>query len=142
MRTVIIESPFAGDVDANLAYLRRAIRHSLTVKGEAPFASHALYTQPGILDDANPAERDHGILAGFAWRRAADATVFYIDRGVSTGMIWGAKDAKEIGHEIVIRAIAPVTSLCLFDAIATLGLDDYPYCTDLNLEHPCSPRGR
>ena len=40
MRLVVVESPYAGDVEANLAYLRRAMRDCL-LRGEAPFASHA-----------------------------------------------------------------------------------------------------
>ena len=47
---VIIESPFAGDVDKNIEYARKCVRDSLN-RGEAPSASHLLYTQPGILDD-------------------------------------------------------------------------------------------
>lgn len=51
MRRVIIESPYAGNVEANATYLRRCLRDSL-LRGEAPFASHAIYTLPGVLDDA------------------------------------------------------------------------------------------
>jgi hypothetical protein len=43
------------------------------LRGEAPIASHLLYTQPGVLNDGVPAERAHGIEAGLAWLRAADA---------------------------------------------------------------------
>lgn len=58
MILVIIESPYAGDVDRNLEYLRAAMRDCLK-RGEAPFASHALYTQPGVLDDGSRmVERD------------------------------------------------------------------------------------
>lgn len=53
MIRVIIESPYAGDVDANLTYLRACLRDCL-LRGEAPFASHGLYAQPGVLDDAIP----------------------------------------------------------------------------------------
>ena len=85
MKLVILESPYAGDVEANVAYARKCMRDSLT-RGEAPIASHLLYTQPGVLDDGDPFEREHGIAAGLAWRRVADAAVFYVDRGWSTGM--------------------------------------------------------
>lgn len=68
MRLVIVESPFAGDLPKNIAYARAAVRDSLA-RGEAPIASHLLYTQPGILDDDIPAERQWGIDAGLAWRR-------------------------------------------------------------------------
>jgi hypothetical protein len=41
MRWVILESPYAGDVEANVAYARAAVRDSL-MRGEAPIASHLL----------------------------------------------------------------------------------------------------
>ena len=54
MERVIIESPFAGDVDRNLRYARAAMRDCL-LRGESPYASHLLYTQPGVLNDDIPA---------------------------------------------------------------------------------------
>lgn len=86
MKRVIIESPYAGDVEANVAYARSAMRDSLN-RGEAPIASHLLYTQPGILRDDMPDERQHGIDAGLAWRAVAELAVFYVDRGWSSGML-------------------------------------------------------
>ena len=46
MRQVIFESPYAGNVEENVAYARAAVRDSL-LRGELPIASHLLYTQPG-----------------------------------------------------------------------------------------------
>lgn len=99
MRLVIIESPFAAPkgtpveiapsiVARHLRFLRACARDCLA-RGEAPFASHAFYTQPGVLDDRSVAEREHGIKAGFAWREMAEATVVYTNLGVSTGMQYG-----------------------------------------------------
>lgn len=104
MRLVIIESPYAGDVEANLEYARRAVRDSLA-RGEAPIASHLLYTQPGILDDSAPTERQQGIDAGLAWRRVAEASVVYTDRGISAGMQYGIRAAAEAGISIEYRSI-------------------------------------
>lgn len=84
-KLVIIESPYAGDIEANVAYARACLRDSLN-RGEYPIASHLLYTQPGVLRDEEPAERQWGIDAGLAWRRVADRAVFYIGRGWSGGM--------------------------------------------------------
>lgn len=95
MRRVIIESPYAGDVERNLRYLRACMADCLA-RGEAPFASHGLYTQPGVLDDTKPEERKLGIEAGFAWRGAADATVVYTDLGGSRGMDLGIKAAERL----------------------------------------------
>jgi hypothetical protein len=98
MRRVIVESPFGGDVERNLRYLRACMADCLA-RGESPYASHALYTQPGVLDDTKPDERAKGIAAGFVWRRAADATVFYLDLGTSRGMELGMADALGMAAE-------------------------------------------
>ena len=54
------------------------------MRGEAPFASHLLYTQ--VLDDEDPKSRRMGIDAGIDWGAAAEARVVYEDLGVSPGM--------------------------------------------------------
>jgi hypothetical protein len=104
MRLVILESPYAGDVEANEAYARLCVRDSLS-RGEAPIASHLLYTQPGILDDTNPKERQWGIDAGLAWGIVADATVVYTDIGMSTGMKHGISDAELSLRPVEYRSI-------------------------------------
>ncbi|WP_277969286.1 hypothetical protein [Sphingomonas echinoides] len=85
MRLVILESPYAGDVERNVAYARACLADSLA-RGEAPIASHLLYTQPGVLNDESADERALGIAAGLAWKSVADAQVFYVDLGWSKGM--------------------------------------------------------
>jgi len=104
MRLVIIESPFAGDVEKNIRYGRACMKDCLS-RGEAPYASHLLYTQEGVLDDTVPEEREWGVQAGFAWRQAADATVVYGDLGVSKGMEYGIKDAEEKGRSSEYRVL-------------------------------------
>ncbi len=104
MRRVILESPFAGDLEKHLAYARRALRDSL-MRGEAPIASHLLYTQLGVLDDLVPAERAMGIEAGLAWGIEADATVVYADLGVSLGMGYGIARAVREGRPVEFRKI-------------------------------------
>ena len=115
MRRVIVESPFAGkntlsgfalDMDravrikiettANILYARAAVRDSV-LRGEAPIASHLLLTQPGILNDDVPEERNLGIEAGLAWRDVADASAVYVDRGISGGMRYGIDLAGDSG---------------------------------------------
>jgi len=107
VKRVIVESPFAGDVGRNLAYVRACMADCLR-RGEAPYASHALYTQPGVLDDTDPVERKLGIEAGFAWRAAADLTVFYIDLGSSRGMKLGLEDCEQKGKPFETRALLGV----------------------------------
>jgi hypothetical protein len=104
MRRVILESPFAGDVDANVAYARACVRDAL-LRGEAPLASHLLYTQQGILNDDDRNERSHGINAGHAWMHLADAVVVYTDRGISIGMAAGISLAKFHGVTVEYRSI-------------------------------------
>lgn len=104
MRLVIVESPYAGDVEENVEYARRCVRDSLS-RGEAPIASHLLYTQPGILDDDIPHERNWGIEAGLAWRAVAHASVVYTDRGISTGMKLGIEAAERAGLPVEYRSI-------------------------------------
>lgn len=106
MYLVIIESPFAGDIELNQRYLRACMRDCL-LREEAPFASHGLYTQPGVLDDGVPSERTLGIQAGFAWRAAADRTVVYEDLGVSSGMLAGIADSYAKGIPVHYRKLGP-----------------------------------
>ncbi len=103
-RRVILESPYAGEVNANVIYARRALRDSL-MRGEAPIASHLLYTQRGVLDDLVPEERQHGIDAGLAWGGQAEMTVCYVDRGISRGMEYGIEKARAEGRLIEYRKI-------------------------------------
>lgn len=104
MRLVVIESPYAGEVERNLRYLRAAMRDCL-LRGEAPFASHALYTQQGVLDDFNRVERAHGIAAGFMWGQQAHATVVYSDLGVTDGMRAGIANAESFGRPVEYRSL-------------------------------------
>jgi hypothetical protein len=104
MTTVIVESPFAGDVERNVRYARACMRDCL-LRGEAPYASHLLYTQEGVLNDNIETERNHGIAAGFAWRSVAEKTVVYGDLGTSRGMEFGIAHAKNAGHPIEYRSL-------------------------------------
>ena len=106
MRLVILESPYAGDIDAHTEYARACLRDCL-LRGESPLASHLLYTQLGVLRDKVPEERQMGIRAGLAWARVADATVVYVDHGVSAGMRQGIQKAKELGRPVETRRLVP-----------------------------------
>lgn len=104
MKLVIIESPYAGDIEANVEYARRCVRDSV-LRGEAPIASHLLFTQVGILKDEIPGERALGIRAGLEWRRVADVSVFYCDRGWSSGMLAALHTAVAKMLPMEIRAL-------------------------------------
>lgn len=102
MKLVVIESPFAGDVEENIAYGRRALADSLR-RGEAPIASHLLHTQ--VLDDLAPDERRLGIAAGHAWIAVCDLVAVYADRGISRGMRAGMARARDEGRPVELRYI-------------------------------------
>lgn len=102
--TVVIESPYAGDVKKNMRYLRACMRDCILRK-EAPYASHGLYTQDDVLRDDVPEERKLGIEAGFALRNRLHKTMVYTDLGYSTGMRYGIKHAEDAGHPIEYRTL-------------------------------------
>ena len=89
MRRVVVESPYgaatAAEIERNVRYARACLTDCLR-RGEAPLASHLLYTQPGVLNDAVSDERERGMRAGFAWTEVAELIAVYTDLGVSRGM--------------------------------------------------------
>ena len=107
MIKVVLESPYAGDVERNVKYARECVRDSLS-RGEAPIASHLLYTQEGVLDDDIPEERSWGIEAGLVWKSVADKHVFYTDYGISKGMEYALQYASENNIPIEMRNLYEV----------------------------------
>lgn len=109
MRLVIVETPFKGknpeEQQRNIDYARACAHDCLVNHGEAPFLSHLLYTQPGILNDEIPEERQLGIDAGLAWGVFAEATVVYTDLGISEGMEYGIRNAENAGRPIEYRKL-------------------------------------
>mgnify|MGYP001575260159 CR=1 FL=1 len=107
-RLVVLESPYKGntteELERNIRYARDCMRDCF-LKGDYPFASHLLYTQPGILDDNDNEERKLGIEAGLAWVTHAEATVVYTDLGISGGMKFGISRAEKEGRSIEYRTI-------------------------------------
>jgi hypothetical protein len=107
-RLVELETPYKGDnystLEKNIEYARKCMRHCL-LKGEAPFASHLLYTQPGVLDDKLTEERERGIEAGLAWAIHAEATVVYTDLGISDGMVAAIRRAVEEKRPVEYRKL-------------------------------------
>jgi hypothetical protein len=104
LNPVVLESPYAGNVESNVAYARRCVVDSLS-RGEAPIASHLLYTQPGILDDNDPEQRKLGREAGLAWLESAGMMVVYADRGISPGMHEAMLEAAAEGLPVEVRYI-------------------------------------
>lgn len=126
IKFVVVESPFAPtgntpeeravSLARNIGYVRAAMNHCFS-RGEVPYASHALYTLPGVLDDTKPEQRKQGIEAGFSVANAlffmakmlpfffTFTRAFYIDRGRSKGMVQGEMEAVEQGQNCEYRII-------------------------------------
>jgi len=113
MPMVIVESPYAGcgwwplsvfRRWRNVRYARACVLDCLR-RGEAPFASHLLYAQPGILRDGTPSERMRGIQAGLELAKRADLTVLYSDLGMSEGMRLGIEAARVAGRPVETRRL-------------------------------------
>lgn len=105
---VIIESPFSGKDELqryeHIRYARAALLDCLR-RGEAPFASHLLYTQLGVLKDSVPGDRSLSIEAGLAWGAVAERTVVYQDLGISEGMQKGIDRARACLRPVEFREL-------------------------------------
>jgi hypothetical protein len=99
---VIVESPYAGDLERNKAYAKSAMADCLE-RGESPFLSHLLYTL--VLDDTDPDQRRRGLDAAQRWYARADYVVSYEDFGISPGMREGIRYALELGKRVVKREL-------------------------------------
>lgn len=137
---VILESPFKGgrvqagprqiylSETTNIEYMRACMHDCIVNHYEAPYASHGLYTQPGVLRDSIEEERNLGIGAGFVWATLAPTRVFYVDRGMSEGMIHGLRHALELTQKVEFRRLRGA-----WDLGYELDLDP-DLATKLNLE--------
>jgi hypothetical protein len=110
MQRIIVETPYRSidpsEQQENIIYARKCMKDSIR-RGESPFASHLLYTQDGVLDDAIKDDRARGIEMNFNWLLKADLVAVYIDRGVSTGMIKAMQVALMHHIPIEIRTFKP-----------------------------------
>lgn len=98
----IVESPFAGDMEANRKYAIEACKDCLHRK-EVPYASHLFF--PQFLNELEPVEREAGLTAGYALWWNAMKIAFYVDRGWSPGMERAHRRAKKLGFMIEIRSL-------------------------------------
>jgi len=105
MKRIVVESPYASHPNgrhAGAAYALECMRDCLA-RGEAPIASHLLYTI--VLDDTSEEQRRLGIDAGFAWQAVADVVALYIDYGETESMTKAAMIAESLGIRIERRKI-------------------------------------
>lgn len=108
MKLTILESPYAAAtqeiLDIHIWYARSAMKQ-LLLEGYAPFASHLLYTQPGILDDNIQQERNQGILAGMLWSQHCSQVHMFIDLGISPGMASARRQHNDLGRVVINRRL-------------------------------------
>lgn len=102
MKRVYLESPYAGNVVRNMAYLKRCVLDCIK-NNESAFASHGFFTH--FLDDTKPEERALGIEAGLAWAHDAAKVVVYTDYGISNGMRDAIRVHGSYGRRIEYRQI-------------------------------------
>lgn len=112
--TVFIESPFSGDIPANLAYARRCVMDSIQ-RGEAPVALHLIY--PALPDgefvsDSTPVEgmpgREACLKCCRAVRNKMDLVVFYVDKGWSGGMKQALDEVIADSRPYIFRSLVKI----------------------------------
>jgi len=123
MKLIYVASPYAGDIENNVKFAKRACRYVIE-QGHAFFAPHLLY--PQILDDNNPAERETGLKLGHHMLERCDEMWVFGDR-ISSGMEAEIELAKQLG--IPIRYVSAEQILGVPDltyAIWVKGRPDSP----------------
>lgn len=106
-KLVYIASPYAGDVEGNVAFAKAACRYA-TAKGYTPVAVHLMY--PRFLDDRVPKEREAGLKMGRRVLAACDE-FWLCGEKLSAGMRAEKAEAERL--RIPIRQ---VPSSCIFPA--------------------------
>lgn len=95
-KLIYIASPYAGDVEANVAFAKLACRYAID-QGHTPIAVHLHY--PQMLDDGDPAERELGLRLGHRVLRSCDELWAFGDR-ISAGMRREMEEAGTLGLPI------------------------------------------
>ena len=93
MKLIYVASPYAGDIEQNTEFAKRACRHAMG-EGHVFFAPHLLY--PQLLDDSNPQERQAGLDMGLVMLPRCDELWCYGDH-ISLGMHLEIEEAGRLG---------------------------------------------
>ena len=113
MNRVIVESPYSAPNPTrskiNEIYAEICLKDCI-LRGEAPFASHLLYTRTFVLDDCDAEERKLGIEVGLSWYDVANLCAVYSDIGISKGMQLGIERAKQKNVTVEYRSLLHDTS--------------------------------
>lgn len=92
-KLIYIASPYAGDIEANTVFAKKACRYAIR-QGYTPIAVHLLY--PQMLDDSDPAERETGLRLGHRVLEVCDELWCCGDR-ISSGMAREIEEAQKLG---------------------------------------------
>lgn len=106
-RLVYIASPYAGDVERNVAFARDACRYAAS-QGCTPVAVHLLY--PQFLNDRVPQEREAGLKMGRRVLAACDE-FWLCGEKLSTGMRAEKAEAERLGipiRQVPSSCIVPI----------------------------------
>lgn len=95
-RLVYIASPYAGDIEKNVAFAKAACRYA-AAQGCTPVAVHLMY--PQFLDDQVPEEREAGLRMGRRVLAACDE-IWLCGERMSAGMKAEEAEAKRLGLPI------------------------------------------
>lgn len=96
MKIIYVASPYAGDVQKNTEFAKRACRHVME-QGHAFFAPHLLYSS--LLCESVPTERQLALDMGLVMLSACDELWCYGDR-ISQGMMSEIAEAERLGIPI------------------------------------------
>ena len=99
-RLVYIASPYAGDIERNVAFAKAACRYAVA-QGCTPVAVHLMY--PQFLDDCVPKEREVGLKMGMRVLAACDE-IWLCGERISAGMKAEEAEAKRLS--IPIRKVS------------------------------------
>lgn len=94
---VVIETPFAGDIERNMRFAMWCLRAAWQVDRVHGFATHLVC--PWFLDDMDPDERQTGIDWEWAWQPGVPHW-FFTDLAFSTGMRSARKICSTMGIPI------------------------------------------
>lgn len=106
-RLVYIASPYAGDVEGNVAFAKAACRYA-AAQGCTPVAVHLMY--PQFLDDRVPKEREAGLKMGQRVLAACEE-IWLCGERMSAGMKAEEAEAKRLGIPIRLVPSSAVRSV-------------------------------
>ena len=96
-KKIYVASKYAGDVEANAKAAVGYCRYVISRKC-IPIASHLLY--PQILDDADPDEREMGLMFGLSLLAVCDEVWCFGDISGSEGVRQEITEAKKLGKTV------------------------------------------